>query len=100
MIRLIRKQRLDRVYRSAFECSKVLGCTCLLGILKHRKYTAYAINPCIHAGFTHSRLIESLPLRQQHSPQGLPVSLQLAFTICETLLGAQYCCRGETNWRI
>ena len=57
MIRLIRKQRLDRVYRSAFECSKVLGCTCLLGILKHRKYTAYAINPCIHAGFTHSRLV-------------------------------------------
>ena len=42
-------------------------------------------------------VIESLPLRQQHIPQGLPVSLQLAFTICETLLGAQYCCRGESK---
>ncbi len=73
MIRLIRKQRLDRVYRSAFECSKVLGCTCLLGILKHRKYTAYAINPCIHAGFTHSRLIESLPLRQSFNRKHLGV---------------------------
>jgi len=51
------------VYRSAFECSKVLVSPRLLGILKHRKYTAYAINPCIHAGFTHFRLIESLLLR-------------------------------------
>ena len=60
---MIRKRNPRRVHRSAFECSKVLVCTCLLGILKHRKYTAYAINPCIHAGFTHFRLIESLPLR-------------------------------------
>ena len=29
--------------------------------------------------------LTSLPLRQQHIPQGLPVSLQLPFTICETL---------------
>jgi hypothetical protein len=60
MIRLIRKQRLDRVYRSAFECSKVLVCTYPLRLLNIGNSTAYALNPCIHAGFTHFRLIESL----------------------------------------
>ena len=50
---MIRNPCLNRVHTRAFECSKVLVSPRLLGILKHRKYTAYAINPCIHAGFTH-----------------------------------------------
>jgi hypothetical protein len=58
---MIRKPRLARVYRSAFECSKVLVCTYPLELLKYRDDTAYAINPCVYAGFTHfSRLNPSL----------------------------------------
>ena len=42
-------------------------------------------------------VIESLPLRQHHIPQGLPVSLQLAFTICETLLGHSIAVEEKAN---